>query len=94
MVANGASGVVFVVGADQTSRQAARAAFEQLQSAHAHVIGAVLNRVDLERNPYYYAHYYRKEYAKYLRESAHSHLARRCAVLRSLRAILSSLLVP
>jgi capsular exopolysaccharide synthesis family protein len=65
VVANGASGVVFVVGADQTSRQAAREAVHQLQSAHARVIGAVLNRVDLERNPYYYAHYYRKEYAKY-----------------------------
>jgi capsular exopolysaccharide synthesis family protein len=65
VVANGASGVVFVVGADQTSRQAAREAIHQLQSAHARVIGAVLNRVDLERNPYYYAHYYRKEYAKY-----------------------------
>ena len=65
VVANGASGVVFVVGADQTSRQAAREAIHQLQSAHARVIGAVLNRVDLERNPYYYAHYYRKEYTKY-----------------------------
>ncbi len=65
VVANGASGVIFVVGADQTSRAAAREAVHQLQSAHARVIGAVLNRVDLERNPYYYSHYYRKEYAKY-----------------------------
>jgi polysaccharide biosynthesis transport protein len=65
VVANGASGVVFVVGADPTSRQVEREAIHQLQSAHARVIGAVLNRVDLERNPYYYAHYYRKEYAKY-----------------------------
>lgn len=65
VVANGASGVIFVVGADQTTRAAAREAVHQLQSAHARVIGAVLNRVDLERNPYYYSHYYRKEYAKY-----------------------------
>lgn len=65
VVANGASGVIFVVCADQTSRAAAREAVHQLQSAHARVIGAVLNRVDLERNPYYYSHYYRKEYAKY-----------------------------
>lgn len=65
VVANGASGVVFVVGADQTSRQAAREAIHQLQAAHARIIGTVLNRVDLERNPYYYSHYYRKEYAKY-----------------------------
>jgi hypothetical protein len=46
------------------------------------VIGAVLNRVDLERNPYYYAHYYRKEYAKYYakapggRRSAATHVGR------------------
>jgi succinoglycan biosynthesis transport protein ExoP len=70
VVANGASGVIFVVGADQTSRAAAREAVHQLQSAHARVIGAVLNRVDLERNPYYYAHYYRKEYAKYYVKAA------------------------
>ena len=65
IMANSATGVVFVVGADQTSRQAARAALEQLQAVQAHVVGAVLNRVDLERNPYYYAAYYRKEYSRY-----------------------------
>jgi polysaccharide biosynthesis transport protein len=65
IAANNASGVVFVVGSDKTSRQAARAAIEQLGAAHAHLIGSVLNRVDLIRHPYYYASYYRKEYAKY-----------------------------
>jgi Mrp family chromosome partitioning ATPase len=57
--------VVFVVSSDKTSRQAARAAVEQLTSANAHIVGLVLNRVDLIRHPYYYASYYRKEYAKY-----------------------------
>ena len=57
ILANTATGVVFVVGADQTSRQAARAALEQLEAVQAHVIGAVLNRVDLEKNPYYYSAY-------------------------------------
>ena len=61
ILANTATGVVFVVGADQTSRQAARAALEQLEAVQAHVIGAVLNRVDLEKNPYYYSAYCRKE---------------------------------
>ena len=61
---NDASGVIFVVGSDKTSRQAARAAVEQLDSAHAHLVGSVLNRVDLIRHPYYYASYCRKEYAK------------------------------
>ena len=63
--ANQATGVVFVVGADHTSRHAARAAVEQLDAASAHIIGAVLNRVDLVRNPYYYSAYYRKEYSRY-----------------------------
>ena len=65
IVANQASGVVFVVGADNTSRQAARTAVEQLDAANAHIIGSVLNKVDLVRNPYYYSAYYRKDYARY-----------------------------
>ncbi len=65
ILANTASGVVFVVGADPTSRHAARAAIDQLVAVQAHVIGAVLNRVDLEHNPYYYSTYYRKEYSRY-----------------------------
>jgi capsular exopolysaccharide synthesis family protein len=65
ILANTSSGVVFVVGADQTSRHAARAAIDQLHAVQAHLIGAVLNRVDLERNPYYYSTYYRKEYSRY-----------------------------
>jgi len=69
ILANTATGVVFVVGADQTSRQAARAALEQLEAVQAHVIGAVLNRVDLEKNPYYYSAYYRKEYSRYYQQA-------------------------
>lgn len=70
ILANTATGVVFVVGADQTSRQAARAALEQLAAVQAHVIGAVLNRVDLEKNPYYYSAYYRKEYSRYYAQAS------------------------
>nr|UXE45062.1 hypothetical protein Hi04_10k_c4246_00030 [uncultured bacterium] len=65
IVANLATGVLFVVGADRTTRQAVRAAYDQLVSANARVIGSVLNRVDIERHSYYYASYYRKEYARY-----------------------------
>ena len=46
-------------------RQSAHAAMEQLEAANAHVIGSVLNRVDIVKHPYYYASYYRKDYAKY-----------------------------
>jgi capsular exopolysaccharide synthesis family protein len=67
---NAASGVVFVVGSDKTSRAAARAAVEQLQAANAHLIGAVLNNVNLDRHPHYYAAYYRKEYARYYVKSS------------------------
>jgi Mrp family chromosome partitioning ATPase len=65
VLANAATGVVFVVGADQTSRQTAKAAVEQLHAVGAHIVGAVLNRADVERNPYYYSAYYRKEYSRY-----------------------------
>lgn len=65
IVANHASGVVFVVGSDKTSRQAARAAVEQLDASNARIIGSVLNRVNLARHQYYYSSYYRKEYSKY-----------------------------
>ena len=70
IAANDASGVLFVVGADKTSRHAARAALEQLQSANAHLIGAVLNNADIGRHPHYYAAYYRKEYARYYVKSS------------------------
>jgi succinoglycan biosynthesis transport protein ExoP len=65
VLANAASGVIFVVGADQTSRHTAKAAVDQLNAVQAHVIGAVLNRADVDRNPYYYSTYYRKEYSRY-----------------------------
>ncbi len=65
VVAHAASGVLYVVGAEMPARQAARSALEQLAAARARVVGAVLNRVDLEHNAYYYSHYYRKEYAHY-----------------------------
>jgi len=65
VLANSASGVIFVVGADQTSRHTAKVAIEQLNAVQAHLIGAVLNRADVERNPYYYSTYYRKEYSRY-----------------------------
>jgi polysaccharide biosynthesis transport protein len=65
-----AAGLVFVVGAEMTSRHAARAAIEQLQHGHPRFLGAVLNRVELERNSYYYSGYYRREYAVYHQAAA------------------------
>lgn len=65
VLANAATGVLFVVGADQTTRNNAKAAIEQLEAVQAHIIGAVLNRADVQGNPYYYSAYYRKEYSRY-----------------------------
>jgi capsular exopolysaccharide synthesis family protein len=70
VLANTAGGVVFVVGSEMTSRATASTALEQLATAKARIIGAVLNRVDVGRHSYYYATYYRKEYAKYYQHSA------------------------
>jgi capsular exopolysaccharide synthesis family protein len=65
LVAHNAHGVVFVVGAEMTQRAAARHALDLIESGKARFFGAVLNRVELERNPYYYARYHRREYAEY-----------------------------
>ncbi len=72
IAAHAANGVVFVVGAEMTSRHAARAAVEQLEQGRAHFVGAVLNRVDLERNSYYYSNYYRREYAAYYQQAVNA----------------------
>lgn len=65
VVAHICTGVLFVIGAEMTSRHAAQVALDQLESSKAKFIGAVLNRVDLERQTYYYSHYYRREYSRY-----------------------------
>jgi capsular exopolysaccharide synthesis family protein len=65
VVAHLVSGVMFVVSSEMTNRHAAKSAIDQLSAARARVIGAVLNRVHLERHPYYYAKYYRREYSEY-----------------------------
>ncbi len=70
LVAHSASGVLFVVGAEMTSRHAARRALDQLEQVQAMFVGAVLNRVDLDRNAYYYSQYYRREYSDYYQKSA------------------------
>src|SRR5262249_55008461 len=72
VVAHVASGLLFVVGAEMTSRHAAQRALEQLEHSRAKFIGAVLNRVDLKHNSYYYSEYYRREYTDYYYKDAAS----------------------
>jgi capsular exopolysaccharide synthesis family protein len=64
VVANGATGVVFVVGSEMTSRRNALAAIERLTAAKAHFIGGILNRADVQKHSYYYSTYYRKDYTQ------------------------------
>jgi capsular exopolysaccharide synthesis family protein len=64
------TGVLFVVGAEMTSRHAGQRALEQLEHARAKFIGVVLNRVDLKHNSYYYSQYYRREYSDYYQDAA------------------------
>jgi capsular exopolysaccharide synthesis family protein len=65
LIAHRVSAVVFVVGSEMTARQNAKFAIQQLGRAQASFAGAVLNRVDLERDPFYYSQYYRREYVQY-----------------------------
>jgi capsular exopolysaccharide synthesis family protein len=59
------SGLVFVVGSEMTRRAHAERAIETIQSGRPNIIGAVLNRVDLNRNKYYYSRYYGYHYKNY-----------------------------
>lgn len=65
VAASVATGIVFVVGAEMTSRHAAKTALQQLEKGRPAFLGVVLNRVDFERNAYYYSNYYRPEYYQY-----------------------------
>jgi polysaccharide biosynthesis transport protein len=69
VVAHLVNGVVFVIGCEQTSKYTASAALEQLEGARAKFLGGILNKVDVERHSYYYAHYYRRDYGQYYSRS-------------------------
>ena len=70
VVAHSASGVVFVIGCEMTSSSTAKSALEQLDAAKAKYVGAILNKVDLERHAYYYSHYYKRSYNAYYSRTA------------------------
>jgi capsular exopolysaccharide synthesis family protein len=65
IIAPAVSGVVFVVGSEMTQRRLAERAVETLQTSRPHLLGAVLNRVDIIRNKYYYSRYYGYKYKNY-----------------------------
>lgn len=65
ILAQNVGGVVFVIGSEMTRRVHAERALETLQAGRARSIGAVLNRVDFDRNKYYYSRYYGYQYKSY-----------------------------
>jgi len=65
LIAHGAGNVLFIVGANMTTRDAAQTAIGELQRVQAHILGGVLNKVNLVRDSYYYSRYYKPEYEAY-----------------------------
>ena len=67
------SGVAFVIGSEMTRVGHVQRALEMLQSTgHLNLLGVVLNRVDFNRNKYYYNRYYGHSYKNYYGEAAAS----------------------
>lgn len=60
VIAAEADGTLLVVRQDFVKREELAAAYEQLKTANAHVLGAVLNYCETEKSEYYYS-YYTKE---------------------------------
>jgi Mrp family chromosome partitioning ATPase len=54
-----------VLAAEKTPKPSVVRAVEQIQGVGGKVIGVVLNRVNLERNSYYYSQYYGEYYRSY-----------------------------
>jgi succinoglycan biosynthesis transport protein ExoP len=65
IIAPWVSGMVFIIGSEMTQRRLAERAVETLQTSRPHILGAVLNRVDIVRNKYYYSRYYGYKYKNY-----------------------------
>jgi len=63
-------GVVLVVGAEISGRPAIERAVDQILGVGGKITGVVLNKVDLERNSYYYGQYYGEYYRSYYAEGA------------------------
>lgn len=70
IVAQRVQGMVFVIGSEMTRRVHAERAIETLQASRVRGVGVVLNRVDFDRNKYYYSRYYGYQYKNYYGQSS------------------------
>jgi capsular exopolysaccharide synthesis family protein len=59
------SGVVFVIGSEMTRRVHSERALDTLRTSRPRGLTGVLNRVDFDRNKYYYSRYYGYQYKSY-----------------------------
>jgi protein-tyrosine kinase len=59
------SGMIFVLGSEMTRIAHAERALETIRASRPRAISAVLNRVDFDRNKYYYSRYYGYQYKSY-----------------------------
>ncbi len=55
-------GVILIIRAGENSRDVVQRALEQLSDVKAHLLGGVLNSVDLQKDHYYYSSYYHNYY--------------------------------
>jgi capsular exopolysaccharide synthesis family protein len=72
LIAPRTNGYVFVIGAEMTRAAHAERAIDLLQASQRPIVGAVLNRVDFDRNKYYYSRYYGYQYKSYYGQTAAS----------------------
>ncbi|HEY2433855.1 MAG TPA: polysaccharide biosynthesis tyrosine autokinase [Vicinamibacterales bacterium] len=63
------SGVVFVIGSEMTRLVHAERALDTIRASRPRTLSAVLNRVDFDRNKYYYSRYYGYQYKSYYGQS-------------------------
>jgi succinoglycan biosynthesis transport protein ExoP len=63
-------GVVLVLAAEAATKPAVMRAIDQVHNVGGKVTGVVLNKVNLERNSYYYSQYYGEYYRSYYAEGA------------------------
>jgi polysaccharide biosynthesis transport protein len=61
--------VTFVIGSEMTRWRLAERAVTTIQSANPRSVVAVLNKVDFQRNKYYYSRYYGHQYKSYYQEA-------------------------
>jgi Mrp family chromosome partitioning ATPase len=57
-----AGGVIMIIRAGEARRDVVRRAKEQLRNVGAHILGGVLNSVDIQKDHYYYYSYYHNYY--------------------------------